>query len=368
MAKPISILKPGSFRSMSGQDVSFTAADLEQAAAAYDPALHEAPIVVGHPKTDDPAYGWIKSLKVVEGELVAEPHQVDEQFADLVGAGRFKKVSPALYRPDAPGNPKPGHWYLRHVGFLGAQPPAVKGLKQVALAEGEGIVELAADGWMIGDIAGMFRSIRDFIVGQFGQEAADKALPGDRIDYLLQTAGREQQKDMATSSFADPSDKETDVKTEQEKQAAELKAAQDKLAADQVALAEREKEVKAEEGKARRAEIGRFVDQLVTDGKLPPARKDGLVAFMAALPTDDVVEFSEGGNQVKQSPDNFLRGFLSQLGKVIEFGEIAGGDAKVPAEDAVALAEEIRGEQDKAAQSGRPISASEALERVKKRK
>jgi hypothetical protein len=367
MAKPISILKPGSFRSMSGQAVSFTVDDLDQAAAAYDPALHEAPIVVGHPKTDDPAYGWIKSLRVVDGELVAEAHQVDEQFADLVSAGRFKKVSPALYRPDAPGNPKPGHWYLRHVGFLGAQPPAVKGLKQVALAEGEGVVELA-DGWTIGDIAGMFRSIRDFFVGQFGQEAADKALPGDRIDYLLQTAGREQQKDMATSAFADPSDKESNVETEQEKKAAELKAAQDKLAADQVALAEREKVVKAEETKARRAEIGRFVDQLVTDGKLPPAQKEGLVAFMSALPTDDVVEFSEGGSQVKQSPERFLRDFLGKLGKVIEFSEIAGGDVKVPAEDAVALAEEIRGEQDKAAQSGRPISASEALERVKKRK
>ncbi|MDU4994931.1 MAG: hypothetical protein E6263_24870, partial [Klebsiella quasipneumoniae] len=28
-----------------------------------------------------------------------------------------------------------GAWYLRHIGFLGAQPPAVKGLEQVAFME-----------------------------------------------------------------------------------------------------------------------------------------------------------------------------------------------------------------------------------------
>jgi len=31
----------------------------------------------------------------------------------------------------------PGVYYLRHVGFLGAQPPAVKGLRPIELAEGE---------------------------------------------------------------------------------------------------------------------------------------------------------------------------------------------------------------------------------------
>jgi glycerophosphoryl diester phosphodiesterase len=44
-------------------------------AAAYDPARHEAPIVIGHPATDDPAWGWIKSLTFSDGVLIAEPDQ-----------------------------------------------------------------------------------------------------------------------------------------------------------------------------------------------------------------------------------------------------------------------------------------------------
>ncbi len=49
----------------------------------------------------------------------------------MVKAGRFKSRSASFYHPDNPNNPKPGVYYLRHVGFLGAQPPAVKGLKAV---------------------------------------------------------------------------------------------------------------------------------------------------------------------------------------------------------------------------------------------
>ena len=54
---------------------------------------------------------------------------VEPQFAEMVNTRRFPKRSTAFYTPDHPQNPKPGVWYLRHVAFLGAQPPAVKGLR-----------------------------------------------------------------------------------------------------------------------------------------------------------------------------------------------------------------------------------------------
>ncbi|STD22410.1 Uncharacterised protein [Enterobacter asburiae] len=77
----------------------------------------------------------MKSLSLNGGDLLAEPDQLDPQFAELVGNGRFKKVSASFYLPDSPNNPKPGTLYLRHVGFLGAQPPSIKGLKQVSFGE-----------------------------------------------------------------------------------------------------------------------------------------------------------------------------------------------------------------------------------------
>lgn len=131
------IFKPGQHTAMSGQTLNFSAADLAATCAAYDPAKHEAPLVVGHPQADLPAYGWVAALKFSEGGLDATPAQVNPDFADMVAAGAFKKISASFYAPDAPQNPVPGVYYLRHVGFLGAQAPAVKGLRQPSFADDE---------------------------------------------------------------------------------------------------------------------------------------------------------------------------------------------------------------------------------------
>ena len=100
--------------------------------AAYDPAVHQAPITIGHPRDNLPAYGWIGSLSFDETEKTvdAEPVQLEDAFVSMVKDGRFTKRSASWYLPDAASNPTPGKLYLRHVAFLGAQPPAIKGLKR----------------------------------------------------------------------------------------------------------------------------------------------------------------------------------------------------------------------------------------------
>ncbi len=141
-SKPLQIFKPGRHTALSGAALEFSAADLAASAAAYDPALSEAPIVVGHPALDAPAYGWVKSLAFADGGLEAEPDQVDPAFAEMVAAGRFKKISASFHPPAAKNNPAPGVWYLRHVGFLGAAAPAVKGLRSPEFAADDEAVTL----------------------------------------------------------------------------------------------------------------------------------------------------------------------------------------------------------------------------------
>lgn len=131
----IHILRAGTHTDANGVNLTFTEADLAASAAAYRPELHEAPFVVGHPKDDGPAYGWAQSLAAKGRDLFVTPAQVNAEFAEQVEAGAYKKVSAAFYGPTHPRNPAPGVWYLRHVGFLGAMPPAIKGLRAVAFAE-----------------------------------------------------------------------------------------------------------------------------------------------------------------------------------------------------------------------------------------
>lgn len=133
----IKIFRAGRQVDSYGTVADFSESDLRATAAAYLPGVHEAPLVVGHPAMNKPAFGWVQSLRVVNGVLEASVRQVEPEFAEAVREGRYKKVSSAFYRPNSPRNPHPGVYYLRHVGFLGAQPPAVKGLPDPSFAEEE---------------------------------------------------------------------------------------------------------------------------------------------------------------------------------------------------------------------------------------
>jgi hypothetical protein len=141
----IRIARIGTFTSNEGVQVSFGAAELAAAAAAYDPAADPAPLVVGHPKLDDPAYGWVAGLAMDGDALVATPEKIEASFAEMVRDGRYPKVSARFYPPTHPANPKPGAWYLKHIGFLGAHAPGIKGLGTVQFADGDDAGALTID-------------------------------------------------------------------------------------------------------------------------------------------------------------------------------------------------------------------------------
>lgn len=142
--KRIQIFKPGQYQSMDGRIADYGENVLRLTAAAYNPAAFKAPIVIGHPKLDAPAMGWVEGLEFSEGVLSAYVDQIDPSFAEQVKSGRYRNVSASFYLPDANTNPKPGILYLKHVGFLGAEAPAVKGLEAASFAEQEGEVLFSA--------------------------------------------------------------------------------------------------------------------------------------------------------------------------------------------------------------------------------
>lgn len=119
-------------------DFTVTGADLIAMAAAYNAGAWQAPVVIGHPETDDPAWGWVLSAGIRDDGLHLEIEVLPE-MADLIESRRYQNVSLALWAADAAGNPTPGVWGIKHLGFLGAVPPAVKGLNPVRLnADGAG--------------------------------------------------------------------------------------------------------------------------------------------------------------------------------------------------------------------------------------
>ncbi len=129
----IEIFKPGCHIDMHGSRFCFQPADLAATASTYSPTLYRAPLVIGHPKVEDPAHGWAEGLTVENGRLVAYVGQVSDELKNDAKAGRYGNVSASFYPPKHPGNPAPGAYYLKHIGFLGAAAPAVTGLVPPAL-------------------------------------------------------------------------------------------------------------------------------------------------------------------------------------------------------------------------------------------
>ncbi|HJG36038.1 phage protease [Desulfovibrio piger] len=369
--RAIHIFRPGRHTSMQGATIDFGEGDLIATAKAYDPTRHEAPLVIGHPRADAPAWGWVGGLTADEGGLFATPRQLDPAFAEMVRAGRFKKVSASFYTPDSPHNPVPGVYYLRHVGFLGAQPPAVKGLAPVPVnfAEGdtdEGCVsfDFAESPGLLRWLADLFRGLREYVVEKDGAETADRAIPSYAVSGLQEMAAASAAQAAEIPAFAEnlPPKKEHTMQKQETPPAENIDFAETKARADEL-----ERKVAYLTGIARKERASRVVDKVLADGRLTPAQSVGLADFMAGLDEEGTFDFAEdGGKTTSMSPAAFMAAFLERLPKQVDFSEAAPGGEEAPdtssndiAQRALAYCEEMRAK-------GVTVSVTDAVAHVSK--
>lgn len=311
--------------------MDFSDERLAAAVGNYNPSIHESPIVVGHPKTDDPAFGWVKALEFKEGQIYAvpDPDQLNEDFEEMVKKGSFKKVSASWYLPDSPNNPVPGELYLRHVGFLGAQAPAIKGLENIQFSEEQDTIEFS-DMWAAASshntIARAFKNMREFIIDKFSKDDADGVIPS----YLPEELERASENMFKQAEEAERASKPDNLAYNEDTTVTleELKAANVKLQADLDAekttneslndkVASFEEQVAAD----KKAAIASKVDALITAGKAVPAQRDQLIAFAEALEDSGTsIEFGEGDDKKSFAGADAFMQFLSN-NKAIDFSE-----------------------------------------------
>ena len=329
------IFRSGERISADGSRWNITDADVQRAAEVYDPKLHEAPIVIGHPAMNAPAYGWVPKLAADGGSLTAEFAQLDDGFAEAVRAGRYKKVSASFWPPGHPNNPVPDSYYLRHVGFLGAHAPAVKGLRAIEFGEAEeGVIEFSEAAH--GIAARLWRNMREWLIAQFGQDAADKVVPDWEIEGIKEMAARP---DLPPDPvlFADPPPTPQPNPQEnpmsQEDQAAALaaeKAAREKAEADAAQAKAELKKLQDEQAKVLRdaahQQNADFAEGLVKEGRLKPADKALVVQVLdfAEHPEHTTADFGEG--EAVKPLGAALREFLgSVLPQQLPIGHVAAG-------------------------------------------
>lgn len=314
--KLIPFFRAGKHLDSQGRQVDFTEADLDAAIAGYDPALHRAPLVIGHPKDNGPAYGWVRSIgRNAKGEAAAVPEQLHNDFAEGVAAGTWYPRSASWYSPTDPRNPKPGIYYLRHIGFLGAQPPSIKGLSDIEFDDGEGVLEIefADYGHEIG--AGLWRRLREFLLGQFGKETADQVAPSWEIDSLMETARRPEPQPGPAFTESPRKPEEPPVTDEE---AARLQAENQRLK-DQ--LAQRDNAERSAAQATTHASHLAFAEQLVAQGMKPKHTAAVVAALDFTESAETPLEFGEG--EERQPLREGLKAIFSELAGGISFAEQA---------------------------------------------
>ncbi|HGN3305581.1 peptidase [Pseudomonas aeruginosa] len=387
--------------------MEFTEAILQEIAATYDPALSEAPLVIGHPKLNAPAYGWAKGLEVRDGMLYAEPHQVVPEFAEAANRKMYKKRSASVYLPDSPGNPVPGKHYLRHIGFLGAVPPAIKGIPDAPLnfAEDDGAlaIEFAEAPYAVTGLTEILRRLRDFFVEREGAERADQLIPQWQLTSIEEDARRAiTHGASAQASFSEPAIEGVDAAAAPAAAAEEPQGTvtpsdgasesaaradrtshpsqQDTTMPDEAALDERQRQLDEREqqlatreaelaqrqAQKHRNEIAEFAEGLVKSGQLLPRQKAPVIELLVSLPADEPLEFAEGDGQVTKPAAEVLRGLLAELPKQIEFSEKSGDGGDLSFGSAHAIAARAQTYQEEQRQAGRHISTTEAVSHITK--
>lgn len=340
----IEVLRVGKFTDMHGREVEITEADLAELASAYDPAIFRAPVVIGHPKLDAPAWGMHERFETDGKSLYAVEGPVDAQFAAFRDAGRYSERSISFFPRNHPANPAPGKLYPRHVGWLGATPPAVSGLARLqgaapaefaGFGSDDGVVSLSMGSdmrWGMRASASLFGRLREWIVEQFGIDKADQVVPSWDIDSVRQAAMADD--DASIASFSQPAQAAPAAPAHQGPAMSNSNTQTVDLAARERTLAEREEAVRAEEqrlarlqAEATRAEAVAFAEQLIVDGRLLPARKAQLVELYVSLPpTTEPVSFAgDDGTQQSRPATQMLRELFEALPKAIDFAEKGAG-------------------------------------------
>lgn len=267
---------------------------IDRAVSTFNVSRHEPPVVVGHPADNAPAFGWVDGLQKQGNLLMARFKQVQPAFADMVRQGLFKKRSAAFY-PDGS---------LRHVGFLGAMPPAVKGLPDIGFDEGECTTfefneETEKEEVKMPTFKEKLNAVFNELIGKMPDEGPATVVVAPVPQFS--EADIEAIKKAAA---------ETAAKEEREKVASEF--------AEKARVAAQD---------ARKATIASWCDRMVKEGKMTPAMvKYGVPEFMTAFAErEDVLEFGETKDKATLF-DRFCQFWETEMPKVVTFGEVARRD------------------------------------------
>ncbi len=327
----VEVFRAGTQTDSSGYTREWTKSDLETIVKKYnEQKSHEAPVVIGHPKDNAPAFGWVEELKTDGKLLYAKFKQLVPEFVEAVKKGMYKKRSISLY----------GDLMLRHIGFLGAVPPAVKGLADIKFNEDNSVMDIEFEEKIKEGEEVMTAELKKQIDDLQNKLKDSEKSFNEKINTLTQElATTKEELAKKEAALNDSQTKFNEVSDELKKLKDEKKEPE---------LTEKEKEfseeirslkikLNAQEQLNRIAEYKSFAEQLHREGKLVTDLKPMVVDLLEATYNAGKFNFSENGKAVEANVVDKLKEYLSKQPKIVSFSEDAGNDKKKINEESAEL-------------------------------
>jgi hypothetical protein len=253
-----------------GERGTFTADDLATIAATYSPGMLEAPVTLDHDQWGR-AYGWVVSVRAEGSRLFADMN-IHEDMLESLRKGEYRKRSVEIYNSLKEAG---GKLYLKAVSFLGAAAPAVKGMQDLAFADGAESVAI------------------EFSESEPQSNPDPIAPKGEPIMHEKETPTQTQAPAapvVSVEQFAAVQDELAETKAA----LAAAKTEATKFSERVESLSESLVAMKTERDRERaEAEFGAAFSQAVNEGKAAPAERDSLLAIFSALPEGGEVRFGE---------------------------------------------------------------------------
>ncbi len=306
-----------------GNQKIWTQADLDRIVESFNPQYHEPPLVIGHPSDNAPAFGWIEAIKREGNDLLVKYRDVAAEFAEWTKKKLFKKKSISVY-PDGS---------LRHVGYLGAMPPAIKGLPDYQFSDagkGEAVVYEFSD-WRMSTIGRIVMRIRDYLVEKEGADKADNIIGSWEVQDLL-TAPQEQET-INPGCYSQHEEDEMKVeevkaligealKDQETRFSEQLKGIAESIKGLGTQFSELQKGQAEERAANLRREFAEFLNTPEMLKRVAEGQREATISHMVTLTGAAPVEFGEGDQKKSVSAVEDYKTKLKALPPVVEFSEV----------------------------------------------
>lgn len=340
----VQIMKVGSWTGSAGQ-VEFTIGDLEDMVRSFYELSQQSGfqphIKLGHEEAQRffgqregfPSLGYVERIWR-DGDIVcADFGNVPEPVLDMVAQRRYSQVSVEMY-PEYDFEGRKFRNVLAAVALLGAELPAVKGLRELA--------------------------------DSLYKDGTTKFTQNGKVEFT-QMSKTQAEIDAETKAAADAAAAAAAAVTNEADKAA-FAAVQTRLATVEAAL---EAERKANAALAVAAATDKFsakVEAAIKEGRLLPKQKDTVLQFGAALigVTNVKVKFSAGDKTSEETLIDGFTAFLEGLSKSVDFKEhgAAKGIAAANPSDGDAPAAQVLDEHAQTLVKEKKIDYAEALRTV----